>query len=114
MSQLTTLLTIFLHPDDEEHALYLLSEIESCERFTIKDAAEDLLASSIAKPFIVPYKVKHLTLALPSPLTTEAIQEIARLVATGLLSGIIVQGEINLGGQIINNLHGLSSLPLPE
>jgi hypothetical protein len=39
-------------------------------------------------------------------LTCEAMKEIAELVATGLLSGFIVQGEINLGERIIRNLHG--------
>jgi hypothetical protein len=105
-SQPSTLLSIILHPSNEAHALYLLSEIPSCERFTVIDTTEDIRASPIAEPFILAHREKRLTLALSEALTCEAIQEIAQLVATGLLSGFIVQGEINLGEQIINNLHG--------
>lgn len=103
----STHLIALLHPENEEHALYLLSEILFPASSTLIDRREETLVSTIAKPFTISSKQKCLTLALSAALTPEHIKEIAELVTTGLLSGFIVQGEIDLGGQMINNLGNL-------
>jgi hypothetical protein len=100
----STHLIALLQPDNEEHALYLLSEILFPGSSTVIDRREETRVSTIAEPFTICYKQMCLTLALSAALTPEQIKEIAELVTTGLLSGFIVQGEIDLGGQIINNL----------
>ena len=110
----TTHLLLFLRPENEEHALYLVrGEILIERETTLVETQEETGLCQMAAPFLIPYKEKCITLALTIPLTPEHIKELAGLVAIGLLVGFLIRGEIDLGGRVINNLgDGNISCPL--
>ena len=97
-----TQITIFLNPEDEEHALYLIGESLSSTTLTIIDTQEEQV--TWGSVFVLTHKEKRLTLALSALVTVIQIEEIANLVTIGLILGFVVRGEIDLGGRVINNL----------
>ena len=97
-----TYLVIFLKPENEEHALYLIGESISSTTHTIVDTQEE--QATWGTVFVLIHKEKRLTLALSAPVTPMQIEEIAYLVKIGLLLGFVVRGEIDLGERVINNL----------
>ena len=115
MSHAKTLLTIFVHPDDAEHALYLIGETlrRGNTRYVVQIGAEERLVLDIARPFTITHRQTQLLFALEDPPTHHQLQEIAGEAITGLIYGFIVKGEVNLGEDnedcIINNLGGLAT-----
>jgi hypothetical protein len=97
-----TQITIFLNPEDEEHALYLIGESLSSTTLTIIDTQEEQVTWGTI--FVLTHQEKRLTLALSAPATVGQIDDIAYLVKIGLILGFVVRGEIDLGGRVINNL----------
>ena len=53
--------------------------------------------------FVLTHKEKRLTLTLSAPVTVKQIEDIANLVATGLILGFVVRGEIDLDERVIHN-----------
>jgi hypothetical protein len=104
-----TYLVIFLHAEDEDHAMYLLSEILG--QTTVVSTEEENLLFELA-PFKIPIKEKRITLALGRPLTPEQINDVAGLVITSMITGFLIRGQIDLGGSVINNLAPLGKSPL--
>jgi hypothetical protein len=101
----TTHLILFLHPENEEHAFYLVAgEILIDRENTPVEAQEGVGLCQMAAPFLLPYKEKRITLALTIPITPEHIKDLADRVTIGLLVGFLVRGEIDLGRRVINNL----------
>ena len=101
-TQSPTHICIFLIPEDEEHALYLIGESFTSTTFTIIDAREQQVTWGTL--FVLTHKEKCLTLALSSPATLAQIDDIANLVKIGLILGFVVRGEIDLGERVFNNL----------
>lgn len=97
-----TYLTIFLKPENEEHALYLMSESLTPTSFKVVTTLEELVTWGTVFPLL--QKEKHLILELSAPIASELIEEIANFVATGLILGFVIRGEIDLGEEVINNL----------
>ncbi|SRR5712691_4957485 len=97
-----TQITILLNPENEEHALYLIGESFTSTTFTIVDTQEE--QEMWGTVFVFTHKEKRLTLALSVPVTPGQVDEIAFLVKTGLILGLVVRGEIDLGERVINNL----------
>jgi len=97
-----TQVTIFLNPEDEEHALYLIGESFTSTTFTVIDTQEEQVTWGTV--FVLTHKEKRLTLALSAPATLGQIEDIAYLVKIGLILGFVVRGEIDLGERVINNL----------
>lgn len=98
---LPTQITVFLNPEDEEHALYLIGESFTSTTFTVIDTQEKHVTWGTV--FVLTHKEKRLTLALSAPITPKQIEEIANLVTIGLILGFVVHGEIDLGERVINN-----------
>lgn len=96
-----TQITVWLGPENEEHALYLMSEFFTRTPYTIIDAQEE--QATLGTIFALPHKEKRLTLSLSVPVATWQIDDIAFLVKTGLILGFVVRGEIDLGGRVIHN-----------
>ena len=96
-----TQIAVFLNPEDEEHALYLIGESFTSTTFTIVDTQEEQVRWGTV--FVLKHKEKRLTLALSAPVTPKQIEEIASLVTIGLILGFVVRGEIDLGGRVIHN-----------
>ncbi len=101
-TQTPTRITIVLNPGNEEHALYLIGEAFTSTTFTVVEAQEEQVEWGTL--FVLSHKEKCLTLALSAPATVKQIEEIAYLVATGLILGFVVRGEIDLDGHVVNNL----------
>jgi hypothetical protein len=97
-----TQITVFLNPEDEEHALYLIGESFISTTFTVIDTQEEQV--TWGSVFVLTHQEKRLTLALSAPVTTGQIDDIADLVKIGLILGFVVRGEIDLGERVINNL----------
>jgi hypothetical protein len=97
-----THIIVFLNPENEEHALYLIGESFTSTALTLVDTQEEQVTWGTV--FVLIHKEKRLTLALSAPITPEQIEEIASLVKTGLILGFMVRGEIDLGERVINNL----------
>ncbi len=97
-----TQITVFLNPEDEEHALYLIGESFPPTTFTIIDTQEEQVTWGTV--FVLTHQEKRLTLALSTPATVGQIDDIAYLVKIGLILGFAVRGEIDLGERVINNL----------
>jgi hypothetical protein len=97
-----TQITVFLNPEDEEHALYLIGESLSSTTLTIIDTQEEQVTWGTI--FVLTHQEKRLTLALSAPVTPRQIDDIAYLVKIGLILGFVVRGEIDLGERVINNL----------
>jgi len=97
-----TQITVFLNPEDEEHALYLIGESFTRTAFTVIDTQEEQVTWGTI--FILTHQERRLTLALSTPVTPGQIDDIAYLVKIGLVLGFVVRGEIDLGERVINNL----------
>ncbi|SRR6266702_5374831 len=97
-----TQITIFLNPENQEHALYLNCEAFTSTTFTVGDIQEEQV--SWGTIFMLTHKEKRLILALSAPVTPGQIEEIANLVTIGVILGFVVRGEIDLGGRVITNL----------
>src|SRR2546423_9562173 len=94
-----TQITVFLNPEDEEHALYLIGESFTSTTFTFIDTQEEQVTWGTI--FVFTHKEKRLTLALSAPATTGQIENIANLVKIGLILGFVVRGELDLGERVI-------------
>jgi hypothetical protein len=101
-AQSPTQITVFLNPEDEEHALYLIGESFPPTTFTITDTQQEQV--TWGSVFVLTHQEKRLTLAFSAPATVGQIDDIAYLVKIGLILGFVVRGEIDLGGRVINNL----------
>ena len=97
-----TYLVIFLKPENEDHALYLIGESISSTALSVSDAREEQVTWGTV--FLLHYKEVYLTLALSTPLTPKQIDEITYLIKIGVILGFVVRGEIDLGERVINNL----------
>jgi hypothetical protein len=97
-----THIIVFLNPENEEHALYLIGESLTSPALTIVDTQEEQITWGTV--FVLTHKEKRLTLALSAPVTPKQIEDIAYLVTIGLILGFVVRGEIDLGERVINNL----------
>ena len=97
-----TQITVFLNPENEEHALYLIGESFTSTTFTVIDTQEE--QATWCTVFVLTHKEKRLTLALSAPVTPGQVEDIAYLVKIGLIMGFVVRGEIDLGERVINNL----------
>ena len=108
-----TVLILYLHPKNEEHAMYLVGE-ESLTQAGIGYRVVEKDVSQAGVPGYAPFTFAHhelqLTLALSRPITPHVIKEIADHQAIGLIYGFSIKGEIDLGSKdethIINNLEG--------
>jgi len=101
-SHAPTHIILFLNPENEEHALYLLGESFTSQVLTLVDTQEEQVTWGTV--FVLIHKEKRLTLALSAPVTPQQIEDIAYLVKMGLILGFVVRGEIDLGEQVMNNL----------
>jgi hypothetical protein len=97
-----TQITIFLNPEHEAHALYLIGESFTRTAFTVVDTQEE--QATWGTVFMLTHKEKRLTLALVAPVTPKQIEGIAYLVMIGLILGFVVRGEIDLSERTMNNL----------
>src|SRR5438105_7886291 len=93
-----TQITVFLNPEDEEHALYLIGEGFTSTTFAVIDTQEEQVTWGTV--FILTRREKRLTLALSAPVTPRQIDHIANLVKTGLVLGFVVRGEIDGGERV--------------
>ena len=96
-----TQITVWLNPENEEHALYLIGESFTSTTFTVVDTQEEQMTWGTV--FVLTHKEKRLTLALSAPVTSKQIEDIAYLVTIGLILGFVVRGEIDLGERTIHN-----------
>ncbi len=104
-----TMLTIFLHPDNEDHARYLIEEetlVPGAIFYTVTSKPEERIVLDMATPFTVSHREKQVVFALDRPLTPDQIKDLADNVTIGHIYGFTVKGEINLGETTINNLEG--------
>lgn len=85
-----TQITVFLNPEDEEHALYLIGEFLPTTTFTIIDTQDEHV--TWGSVFVLTHQEKRLTLALSAPATVGQIDDLASLVKIGLISGFVVKG----------------------
>lgn len=103
----TTLLTIFLHPGNEEQARYLI-EKETLSPggtfYTATSKPEERVPLDRAAPFTFSYAEKQVVFVLYQPLTPAQIKDLAAYVTVGHIYGFTVKGAIDLGETIINNL----------
>ena len=97
-----TYIILFLNPENEEHALYLIGESFTSTALTLVDTQEEQVTQGTV--FVLIHKEKRLTLALSAPVTSKQIEEIAYLVQIGLILGFVVRGEVDLGERVMNNL----------
>lgn len=107
-----TLLTIFVHPDEVEHALYHINVTltEGGTPFTLQRGAEERITLDMAQPFTLTHRQTQLVFALEQPLTHIQIRDLSDEIMTGLIYGFTVKGEVDLGEGIFNNLEGQTSL----
>ena len=96
-----TQIAVWLNPENEEHALYLIGESFTSTTFTVVDTQEERVTWGTV--FVLAHKEKRLILALSAPVTVKQIEEIANLVKIGLILGFVVRGEIDLGERVIHN-----------
>ena len=105
-----TLLIVYLHPDHDEGAYYHIDETLTTAGITYRLIAklEERVSLESAAPFVITHNEKRMVFALRAPLVSQAIDDMAQLVTTGLILGFVVKGEIALGGEVgvINNLAG--------
>ncbi len=97
-----TQITVWLNPENEEHALYLIGESFTSTTFTVVDTQEERVTWGTV--FVLTHKEKRLTLVLSAPVTVKQIEEIANLVTIGLILGFVIRGEIDLDEYMFNNL----------
>ncbi len=105
-----TLLIVYLHPEHDAGARYHINERLTTAgiAYHIISQQEERVPLESATPFVVTHHEKRLVFALRAPLIPKVIDEMAQLVATGLILGFVVKGEIALGSEVgvINNLGG--------
>ena len=105
-----TLLIVYLRPDHDEDTRFHIDDTLSTAGITYRLIAElqERVSLESAAPFVVTHTEKRMVFALRVPLDPQAIDELAQLMATGLILGFVVKGEIALGGEggVINNLVG--------
>ena len=105
---LPTLLIVYLRPDHHEGARYHIDETLTTAGIASRLIAEleERVSLESAAPFVFTHNEKRMVFALRAPLAPKAIDDMARLVTTGLIFGFVVKGEIALGGEVgvINNL----------
>ncbi len=105
-----TLLIVSLQPGKDEGARYHIDEMLTTAGIaysTISEQEERVTLEGTA-PFVVTHSEKRVVFALRAPLDPRIIDDIAGLVAIGIILGFVVKGEIELGGEVgvINNLGG--------
>ena len=105
-----TLLIVYLRPERDDEVRYYIDE-----ELTTSGIPSHLVAQHVerlplesAAPFVLMHSEKRLVYALLAPPAPPVIVAIAQLVATGLILGFAIKGEIALGGEVgvINNLVG--------
>jgi hypothetical protein len=104
------LLTIFLHPGNEDQARYLIEEDTLKPggiTYTVMSEPEISIPLNLATPFTLSHREKQVIFTLDRPLTPTQIRDLADYAAIGHIYGFTVKGEINLGETIINNLEGI-------
>lgn len=111
MGTTTTVVTITVHPDDIDHAMYMVGETltQGGTAYTIQEKQEEQMANAAGPLAAFAHRQAQVIFALESPPTTSQIREIASETLTGLIYGVIVEGEIDLGKTIISNLGGLGT-----
>ena len=105
-----TLLIVYLCPAQNEDALSHLDEALTVAGIEYRLIAQQEERASLesAAPFVIMHMEKRMVFALRSPLDPQTIEDLARLVMTGLILGFVVKGEIALVDEVvvINNLGG--------
>ena len=105
-----TLLIVYLRSVHDEDALSHIDEALTVSGIEYRLIAqeEERVSLESAGPFIFTHYEKRMVFVLRAPLDPRAIEDLARLVTTGLILGFVVKGEITLGDEIgvINNLGG--------
>ncbi len=101
-----TLLTIFFHPEQEHHALYLLltevfREDETAYSILARREEQSLLEY---RPFHVPHAQRQIIFAAKEPVTSEQLDALTIMIGSGTIYGFTVKGELALGETVINNL----------
>jgi hypothetical protein len=105
-----TLLTVYIRPDHDEETCYYVDDALTVAGITYRliTQQEERVSLESAAPFVITYIEKRLVFALHAPLDYKVIDTLALLVATGLILGFAVKGEIVLGSEegVMNNLVG--------
>ena len=103
-----TLLIVYLHPANDEGTIFHLDEMLTTVGIDYRLIAqqEERVSLESAVPFIFTHNEKRMVFALRAPLDPQTIEDLARLVTTGLILGFVVKGEIALGDEVgvINNV----------
>lgn len=103
-----TLLIVYLLPSHNEDALSHFDQVLTVAGIEYRLIAqqEERVALESAAPFIFSHDEKRMIFALRAPLDPQTIEDLARLVTTGLILGFVVKGEIALVDEVvvINNL----------
>jgi hypothetical protein len=103
-----TLLIVYLLPSHNEDALYHFDQALTVAGIEYRLIAqqEERVSLESAAPFIFSHNEKRMVFALRAPLDPQTIEDLARLVTTGLILGFVVKGEIALVDEVvvINNL----------
>src|SRR5260221_4086132 len=96
-----TLRIVSLRPANDEGARYRIDETLTTAGivYLLIAELEERVPLEGSAPFVIRYNEKRMVFALHAPLDPKAIDEIARMVTTGLILGFIVKGEIVLGGE---------------
>ena len=107
---LPTLLIVYLCPAQNDDALSHLDEALTVAGIEYRLIAqqEERVSLESAAPFVITHMEKRIVFALRAPLDPQTIEDLARLVTTGLILGFVVKGEIALVDEVvvINNLGG--------
>jgi hypothetical protein len=105
-----TLLTVYIRSDHDEETCYYVDDALTVAGITYRliTQQEERVSLESAAPFVITYIEKRLVFALHAPLDHKVIDTLALLVATGLILGFAVKGEIVLGSEegVMNNLVG--------
>ena len=105
-----TLLIVYLCPAQNEDVLSHLDEALTVAGIEYRLIAQQEERASLesAAPFVITHMEKRMVFALRAPLDPQTIEDLARLVTTGLILGFVVKGEIALVDEVvvINNLGG--------
>ncbi len=103
-----TLLIVYLCPAQNEDVLSHLDEALTVAGIEYRLIAqqEERVSLESAAPFVITHMEKRMVFALRAPLDPQTIEDLARLVTTGLILGFVVKGEIALVDEVvvINNL----------
>lgn len=105
-----TLLIVYLCPAHDGDVLFHLNETLTAAGIAYRLIAEQEVRAFLesAAPFSFSYNEKRMVFALHVPLNPKDIEDLARMVTTGLILGFIVKGEIAMGDDVgvFNNLGG--------